>query len=283
MCEHAVVRTPLVANTSLTPSGMPASDPPSWLARAASARAAISCACSGVSSTKALSARASLTAATWALVNSTAENSRLRSKSRACARVSEVSWLIASGSPRRGRRTLPLHVGILHLSPQGRGRSREARRVRGSQPFHRPSAPHPPPPFPAPRAGEGRVGATSPLRGEMKSPPSKEEAPPVRSRQTTVHLFRRQGTSGNPFLNRPGRRFVTGELAYLARHDRHRLSRTNVDRPWSGRSLLSRAPQLAARFVEIGHVLGGEFFTFVAHRQILSEPSPVRTKSCPIA
>src|SRR5262249_24536838 len=116
----------------------------------------------------------------------------------------------------------------------------------------------------------------------VKSPPSKEEeAPPLPSRQTTAHPFRRQGTSANPFLHPPGRRFVAGELAHLAHHDRHRFDRTNVDRPWSGRSLLSRAPQLAARFVEIGHVLGGEFFTFVAHRQLLSDPSPVRTKSCP--
>src|SRR5262252_4863549 len=94
MCEHAVVRTPRVANMSLTPSGRPASGPPSPFASAASARRAISWACPGVSSTKALSAWACPTAATWALVSSAAENSRLRRRSRACARVSEVSSLI---------------------------------------------------------------------------------------------------------------------------------------------------------------------------------------------
>src|SRR5215468_5720739 len=55
--EQAVVRKPLVANRSLTPRGMPASGPPAPLAMTASLARAMSRACSGVSSTKALSAR----------------------------------------------------------------------------------------------------------------------------------------------------------------------------------------------------------------------------------
>src|SRR3954466_3945887 len=53
--EHAVVRTSLVANRSLTPSGMPPSGPPSPFASLASASRAMLRACSGVSITKALS------------------------------------------------------------------------------------------------------------------------------------------------------------------------------------------------------------------------------------
>src|SRR3982750_2348630 len=56
--EHAVVRTSLVANRSLMPSGMPASGPPSPLAIFASTARAIARAWSGVSRMKALSARA---------------------------------------------------------------------------------------------------------------------------------------------------------------------------------------------------------------------------------
>src|SRR6476469_998284 len=68
--EHAVVRTSLVANRSLIPSGMPASGPPSLLAILASAAVAIARAFSGVSSTKALSERAASIAVRCASVNS---------------------------------------------------------------------------------------------------------------------------------------------------------------------------------------------------------------------
>src|ERR1700683_1638798 len=107
MCEHAVVRTPAVQNMSLTPSGMPASRPPSPRAIAASARAAISRARSGVSSTKALSARPSITAAICASTSSAAENARLRRNPSDSARVSEVSSLIRPASPRS--RSAALH------------------------------------------------------------------------------------------------------------------------------------------------------------------------------
>src|SRR6195952_3879145 len=49
--EHAVVRTFLVANKSLMPSGIPPSGPPSPFAIDASAFAAMARACTGVSST----------------------------------------------------------------------------------------------------------------------------------------------------------------------------------------------------------------------------------------
>src|SRR5215475_10168920 len=58
ICEHAVVRTPSVQNRSLMPSGRPSSEPPSPFASRASEACAISRARSGVSSTKALTARA---------------------------------------------------------------------------------------------------------------------------------------------------------------------------------------------------------------------------------
>src|SRR5829696_6479512 len=68
--EHAVVRTSLVANRSLMPSGMPASGPPSPLAILASIARAMSRAFSGVSRMKALSERAASMAARCASVSS---------------------------------------------------------------------------------------------------------------------------------------------------------------------------------------------------------------------
>src|SRR5512144_1458863 len=56
MCEQAVVRTPLVANKSLMPRGMPSSGRATPLAMRASLSLAASSARSGVVSTKALSA-----------------------------------------------------------------------------------------------------------------------------------------------------------------------------------------------------------------------------------
>src|SRR3984885_6250375 len=94
MCEHAVVRTPSVQNKSLMPSGRPSSGPPCPCASRASDARAMSCARSGVSSTKALSARASAMAARCASVSSLAENCLARSPSRACASVSAVRSLI---------------------------------------------------------------------------------------------------------------------------------------------------------------------------------------------
>ena len=89
MCEHAVVRTPAVQNKSLMPSGTPSSGPPSPFASRASDARAMSRARSGVSSTKALSARAFAIAARCASASSVAENSlsaqrvaRLRQRKR---------------------------------------------------------------------------------------------------------------------------------------------------------------------------------------------------------
>src|SRR5882757_6443072 len=92
--EPAVERTPLVQNRSLMPSGAPSSRPAEPLARRASEALAISMACSGVSRTKALSARAASTASTWAWVSSTDENDFDARPSRAAFSVREVSALI---------------------------------------------------------------------------------------------------------------------------------------------------------------------------------------------
>src|SRR5580692_2286070 len=94
MCEHAVVRAPSVQNKSLMPSGKPSSGPPCPFAICASDARAMSRARSGVSSTKALSARALSIAARCASANSAAENSLLRRPSRACASVSAVRSVI---------------------------------------------------------------------------------------------------------------------------------------------------------------------------------------------
>src|SRR5215217_3109718 len=88
--EAAVERTPWVQNRSLMPSGAPSSGPASPEAMRASEAAAISSAFSGVSRTNAFSGRAPSTAATWALVISTAENALLLRPSRAALRVSLV-------------------------------------------------------------------------------------------------------------------------------------------------------------------------------------------------
>src|ERR1700682_1488650 len=96
MCEHAVERTPSVQNMSLMASGMPSSGPALPAAMRASEAFAIALARSGVSSTKALSARAFSIAATWASASSTAEKDFFFSPSRASAKVSEVSSLTAS-------------------------------------------------------------------------------------------------------------------------------------------------------------------------------------------
>ena len=88
--DPAVDRTPLVQNRSLIPSGAPSSGPAAPLARRASEALAISSALSGVSSTKALSARAASTAAMCAWVISTEEKDFSASPSRAAFRVSEV-------------------------------------------------------------------------------------------------------------------------------------------------------------------------------------------------
>src|SRR5580704_7112066 len=94
MCEHAVVRTPSVQNKSLMPSGRPSSGPPCPFAICASDARAMSRARSGVSSTKALSARALSIAARCDSASSVAENSLLRRPSRACASVSAVRSVI---------------------------------------------------------------------------------------------------------------------------------------------------------------------------------------------
>src|SRR5580704_12338662 len=94
MCEHAVVRTPSVQNKSLMLSGRPSSGPPCPFAICASDARALSRARSGVSSTKALSARALAMAARCASVSSLAENCLARRPSRACASVSAVRSVI---------------------------------------------------------------------------------------------------------------------------------------------------------------------------------------------
>src|SRR5580704_2512604 len=94
MCEHAVVRTPSVQNKSLMPSGRPSSGPPCPFAICASDARAMSRARCGVSSTKALSARALSIAARCDSASSVAENSLLRRPSRACASVSAVRSVI---------------------------------------------------------------------------------------------------------------------------------------------------------------------------------------------
>src|ERR1700722_7070 len=94
MCEQAVVRTAVVQNKSLMPSGRPSKTPPCPFASRSSELPAILVASSGVSSTKALSARARSMAARCASVSSLAENCLARRPSRACASVSAVRSLI---------------------------------------------------------------------------------------------------------------------------------------------------------------------------------------------
>src|SRR3984893_9610591 len=94
MCEHAVVRTPSVQNKSLMPSGRPSSEPPCPFASRSSESPAILRASSGVSSTKALSARARSIAVRCASASSIAENCFLRRPPRACASVSAVRSVI---------------------------------------------------------------------------------------------------------------------------------------------------------------------------------------------
>src|SRR4029079_9796854 len=92
MCEQAVVRTPLVQNRSLMPSGMPSSAPAFPCFNLLSLAAAISSARSGVLSMKALSASlAASIASTCARASSSAENDFLAKPSRASAMVSSVS------------------------------------------------------------------------------------------------------------------------------------------------------------------------------------------------
>src|ERR1700682_3963127 len=94
MCEQAVVRTSAVQNKSLMPSGSPSRAPPCPLASRSSESPAILRASSGVSSTKALSARARSVAARCASVSSAAEKFLARRPSRACASVSAVRSVI---------------------------------------------------------------------------------------------------------------------------------------------------------------------------------------------
>src|SRR5277367_5788693 len=89
--EPAVDRTPLVQKRSLMPKGAPSSGPASPDARRMSEALAISIACSGVSRTKALSARALSTASIWALVSSADEMDLSARPSSAALSVSDVS------------------------------------------------------------------------------------------------------------------------------------------------------------------------------------------------
>src|SRR5215470_17495332 len=93
MCEQAVERTPAVQNISLIASGMPSSGPALPCAMRTSEALAISVACSGVSRTNALSARAFSIAVRCAVANSLAEKDFFFSPSRASTRLSEVNSL----------------------------------------------------------------------------------------------------------------------------------------------------------------------------------------------
>src|SRR6266700_1918037 len=99
--EHAVVRTSLVANRSLIPSGMPASGPPSPLAILASTARAMSRARSGVSITKTLSARAASIASRCASVSSSDVKDLFARPALASARVNDVKSVIYRPDCRR--------------------------------------------------------------------------------------------------------------------------------------------------------------------------------------
>src|SRR5579872_7404114 len=120
--EPAVVRTSLVANRSLMPSGMPASGPPSPLAILASASRAISRARSGVSSTNALSTRAASIAERCASVSSSAVKDLLARPWRACASVSDVKSVIYWGRGCRRTETRSYrwqdHRSAFHRAPR---------------------------------------------------------------------------------------------------------------------------------------------------------------------
>src|SRR5512139_641052 len=99
MCEHAVERTPAVQNMSLIASGIPSSGPALPDAMRASEAFAMPAARSGVSSTKALSARAFSIAAMCAVASSPAEKDFFFSPSRASAKLSDVSSVTAWARP----------------------------------------------------------------------------------------------------------------------------------------------------------------------------------------
>src|SRR5580692_1018286 len=121
MCEHAVVRTPSVQNKSLMPSGRPSRGPPCPFASRSSESPAILRASSGVSSTKALSARASVMAARCASVSSVAENCLARRPSRACVSVSAVRSVIR-WSDRHTKTGFWPQALALHRAPQASAR-----------------------------------------------------------------------------------------------------------------------------------------------------------------
>ena len=169
MREHAVVRTSLVANMSLMPSARPSSGRASPARRRASAAAAIARACSGVSSTKALSSRAFSMAARCASASSTEENSRLRRRSRASASVRDVSSLIRPDYRRKTR--------------QRRARHAADRILRTSGPRRRPPAWAGAGPLQADRPWSRR-GASLPARGNPLTTGGKNT--PVLHRQGTL-------------------------------------------------------------------------------------------------
>src|ERR1700733_14921261 len=177
MCEQAVVRTPAVQNKSLIPTGKPSSGPPSPFPSRSSEARAIVRACSGVSNTKAFSARAFSMAARCASASSSAENSLLRSASRACASESAVSSFIRLWDRRRKTDCSPPALANLHrpwrspLAPACPTRTAPAK----TEPGKPKTARRPPP---------DRQASTSPGCRDKRA-----RWRPVRRRGTSFHHF----------------------------------------------------------------------------------------------
>src|SRR6202035_5700973 len=138
--EQAVVRTSLVANRSLIPSGIPASGPPSPFAIFASTSRAMARARSGVSSTNALSARAASIAERCASVSSSDVKDFFARPLLASASVSDVKSVIYQPGCRRTETAScrwPDRRAIFWHSPCRRLRAGPARRpspCRGRRP-----------------------------------------------------------------------------------------------------------------------------------------------------
>ncbi len=108
---------PVVQNKSLMPSGRPSSGPPSPFANRASDARAMSRARSGVSSTKALSARAFSMAARCASASSSAENPFCATRRAPAPSVSAVRSLIRPWDRRRKMDYSPPASALAMLSP----------------------------------------------------------------------------------------------------------------------------------------------------------------------
>src|SRR5665213_1591462 len=174
--EHAVVRTPLVANRSLIPSGMPPSGPPSPLAILASASRAMARARSGVSSTKALSARAASIALRCASVSSSDVKDFAARPFLASASVSAVKSVIYRPGCRRtvtaSCRWPDRRAGERPCRPPRAGRERHPspcrdRRPCPAAPSRRDSSYRPRRPFHRRRAGTSYIPSRKLLVGRI--------------------------------------------------------------------------------------------------------------------